>query len=522
MQVKKRYGISGFLGYKAEIGNLVIIHPGFNGLLMKVMLISMLVMVMLLASAFNVQAQTVYCVRAGATGTNNGSDWNNAFTTLPATLVRGATYYIADGKYAAYKFDDPVSGTSVITIKKATASDHGTNTGWRSTYGDGQAVFANYIQFETDWYVFDGNGTHTIPSSNTDDYGFKIYATSVQPGVIRFGRQEVGHPGCDHITVRYTHVYNEECACKDGGNGGARSLYFYTANYIKMQYCFLERSQQDGIVITSSTNLLFENCYMYQLGQLNAYTGTNYHGQTVMIFYGPSSDIIFRNNIWRACQGQALIQCNISSANKSNIRFYGNVVFNHYNTVESPGFYSGGIISCFYGTYAMNGYYVYNNTFVNIGGDNNSSGSACASNRIPYPAKVTASYFHNNLFYNCHTILGSKEWDSYSYQASGGGDTAGGTNEQTGLGSSIFQSYTGNDFRLTGPTSPAKTLPSEKWWSGGVDSFFGTIDSAVDMYGNTRGADGTWDRGAFEYGKGEGVGRPLPPAGLRIFEAGKS
>src|SRR4030042_2436744 len=172
--MKKKYGISGFLGYKAEIGNLFIIHPGFNGLLMKVMLISMLVLVGLLASVFDVQAQTVYCVRAGATGTNNGSDWNNAFSTLPATLVRGATYYVADGEYSAYKFDDSVSGTSVITIKKATASDHGTNTGWLSSYGDGQAVFSGYILFDTSYWVFDGNGTHTIPSNDTDDYGFKV------------------------------------------------------------------------------------------------------------------------------------------------------------------------------------------------------------------------------------------------------------------------------------------------------------------------------------------------------------
>ena len=33
------------------------------------------------------------------------------------------------------------SGTQYITIKKAIETDHGTNTGWNSDYGDGQAVF---------------------------------------------------------------------------------------------------------------------------------------------------------------------------------------------------------------------------------------------------------------------------------------------------------------------------------------------------------------------------------------------
>jgi len=36
-------------------------------------------------------------VRAGATGAGDGSDWENAYTQLPPNLVRGDTYYIADG-----------------------------------------------------------------------------------------------------------------------------------------------------------------------------------------------------------------------------------------------------------------------------------------------------------------------------------------------------------------------------------------------------------------------------------------
>jgi parallel beta-helix repeat protein len=57
-------------------------------------------------------------VRAGAIGNGTGSDWTNAITQLPATLTRGYTYYIADGSYGSYTFDDAVSGTQVITLKK--------------------------------------------------------------------------------------------------------------------------------------------------------------------------------------------------------------------------------------------------------------------------------------------------------------------------------------------------------------------------------------------------------------------
>lgn len=63
-------------------------------------------------------------------GSGDGSAWNNAWDDLPATLTRGDTYYIGDGTYGGYTFNDAVSGTDIIYIKKATAGDHGTETGW--------------------------------------------------------------------------------------------------------------------------------------------------------------------------------------------------------------------------------------------------------------------------------------------------------------------------------------------------------------------------------------------------------
>src|SRR5205807_5270977 len=79
-------------------------------------------------------------VRAGATGNGSGSDWTNAYRDLPAGLVRGDTYYVAAGNYGSHTFNDSVSGTSVITIQRATVADHGTEVGWSSSY-DGQAAW---------------------------------------------------------------------------------------------------------------------------------------------------------------------------------------------------------------------------------------------------------------------------------------------------------------------------------------------------------------------------------------------
>src|SRR6059036_1896844 len=89
--------------------------------------------------AMPAQAANHY-VRSGATGTGTGADWTNAFTALPATLVRGDTYYIAAGTYSGYTFNTPVSGTTLITVKAATIADHGTSVGWSDAFA-GQALF---------------------------------------------------------------------------------------------------------------------------------------------------------------------------------------------------------------------------------------------------------------------------------------------------------------------------------------------------------------------------------------------
>src|SRR5688500_13240838 len=96
-------------------------------------------------------------VRSGATGT--GTDWNNACgdfagSCAVSTMARGDVYYVADGSYPARDWNKATSGTSLITIKKATASDHGTDTGWSAGYGDGQAVFVGTNTISTGYWDF--------------------------------------------------------------------------------------------------------------------------------------------------------------------------------------------------------------------------------------------------------------------------------------------------------------------------------------------------------------------------------
>jgi hypothetical protein len=107
----------------------------FRGL---VALLALVVIQCFLVSAAHAASKYV---RAGAIGNGSGADWANAYPTLPSTLVRGDTYYIADGNYGGYTFNTPTSGQQYIYIKKASGGDHGTDVGWNSSFGDGQVVF---------------------------------------------------------------------------------------------------------------------------------------------------------------------------------------------------------------------------------------------------------------------------------------------------------------------------------------------------------------------------------------------
>jgi hypothetical protein len=95
-----------------------------------------------------------YYISSIGSGNKNGSDWNNAYEGLPLNLDRGATYYIAEGNYSNYTFDDVELDNEYIFIKKATINEHGTNVGWQNDSGDGQTIFSS-LTFETSKYVLD-------------------------------------------------------------------------------------------------------------------------------------------------------------------------------------------------------------------------------------------------------------------------------------------------------------------------------------------------------------------------------
>ncbi len=125
------------------------------------------------------------CVYIKPGGTGGGSSWTDARGWFPTPPARGTTYYVAAGDYTSYGryIMTDVSGTSLITIKKATNADHGTDTGWSNCAGCGigQAVFKGFEINNMGYVTLDGSYEPGMNGSLL--YGFKTTSTQGQTGI---------------------------------------------------------------------------------------------------------------------------------------------------------------------------------------------------------------------------------------------------------------------------------------------------------------------------------------------------
>jgi len=228
--------------------------------------IIILSILVLLLFAVNQSHAANHYIRAGATGTGDGSDWTNAWTDFPKSYttyiaaVRGDTYYYADGTYVGWQtraagIDSTAGATEYVTIKKATVADHGDTTGWLDSYGDGVANITSNIKISNSCFLIDGQaGTG---ADTTTAYGFKLTSTTslalmtINTGAdsIKINQVEFQHNGIDtnlnHDCInlvssssnRSTNIQITECYLHDVNR---TMILMYYANQILIQITSLQ------------------------------------------------------------------------------------------------------------------------------------------------------------------------------------------------------------------------------------------------------------------------------------------
>lgn len=416
------------------------------------------------------EAGTYYYVRAGAEGSNDGSDWTNAYTALPATLVRGETYYIADGTYGSYTFDDVESYAEYITIKKATGAAHGTSTGWDASYGDGQAIFdtASLI-FSTGYYVIDGVSGGG-PSSWDSGHGFVVQHTK-GGNRIRF------NANVDHITISHAEITNSDDTANDVNYG---SLIFSYANVtdITISDCYIHNVF--GCCI--QTGYVGADNWTIERSKIGDNTGTASNHSDLWSAMG-NDGWVWRHNYlyqWRSTGALIALNGTESGTGDDNIcedwHIYGNIF-------DQDGSSSTGVIKA--NQDGSNDQYarrwrVYNNTFIDL-----DSASTWVSFVIHTTGEADNS-MRNNLFWSIDSIDTGNSWsdeDHNHYKLGLNGSFLTGENDST-IASDPFTDYANGDYTLSAGIAGDATIGAEY---------------ATDMLAVTRGADEVWDIGAYEY-----------------------
>jgi len=415
-------------------------------------------------------------VRAGANGNGGGTDWTNAYNTLPSSLVRGDTYYIADGNYGSYRFDDAMSGETFITIKKATSSDHGTNIGWNATYGDGQAIFSSSgtpISMYASYMIIDGQ-----VGSGKNGHGFVFQCTS--GGANTRGLTFGSSTGITDVILRHVEISNTithtttDCEVIYANNA---------ADNVTIQYCYLHDCNYSAVIQTlNNDNWIIEhsvlaNAWSKEMWSDHDSTNITVRYCTVENFRG-TGGFIFEG--------------------VSNFNCYGNVFFNSDSSYDSYGVDTA-IIGTWYGKSEVGtNWRIYNNTFVNF------QSTSMTAYRIG-PEVGTGNVCYNNIFFN---INGGVSFGSitHDYNAFSGDNGVSESHAQTRLSADIFRDFNRNDFTLVTNTDAGISLPAPY---------------NRDINNNIRGADAIWDRGAYEYSSGLAQTAPaIPdaPSGLRIIQ----
>jgi hypothetical protein len=165
------------------------------------------------ALALPAAAQTTRYFRQGATGNNSGADWTNAcpgFTGACAisNLPRPSKVCVAEGYYGSIDLNKANSGTSLISIVRAINSLRDpadtyacrTAVGWNDSFGDGQASFDS-VFFTTDFWLLDGvvrnesNPPFSWNAETRTEYGFRVSQI--------FSNTAVNGNCAEEVTIRY-------------------------------------------------------------------------------------------------------------------------------------------------------------------------------------------------------------------------------------------------------------------------------------------------------------------------------
>jgi hypothetical protein len=364
-----------------------------------------------------------HVVTAAGSGAHTGADWNNAFTKLPATLVRGDTYYLADGSYGSYTFN--TAGTTAITIFKATGAigtpgPHCTDTGWvQSTMGSSSAKFTQWGEGASSgghytltgvFGGFDGtklpangsfgicvSGSGSCTSGSTCNLG--QLSRCVQLDSVDSGS------AYNSVTFSFVELMGTGATSTANTNTPDDLVYYGGSSNLTLDHMYMHDSSCDFTFGYGSTNLTVQYSYFYKNWGAGACHGqVAWNGNT-------HTGMVWRYNTFRTIEGTAVITAAAAGGGTSlsGMQMYGNT-FYWGGTADKTGYQclGNGLISCVNTGVSCSAIKFYNNTIVGFPADSSNGGPAsCGASGAGFYEDGSATWsgltYENNLWYGNST-----------------------------------------------------------------------------------------------------------------------
>jgi hypothetical protein len=420
--------------------------------------------------------ETHWYVRTSSAGSANGTNWSNAWSITNlnsnwSSIGPGDTIWFAGGSYTT-GIEMGASGTAgnIITFKRATVANHGTDTGWSSGF-DSQVVIAPSGGGTPVLWYYGGGDYVTIDGVTTNGIKLQYDNTSVS---------FLGGVSCGG-SINFYVIIILYCDISGPGTGtyGNPVLFLYTADNapilvkgsgdvynVTFSYCDVHSGVniiQAGY-IGIAYNWILEHCRFFD----NVVDGGFFHAN---VFYTQGAhDWTIRYCDFSGWHVEGIVI--FSTMVPINFYVYGNVF--HHQVSGSP--------SCFWNADIGGGVdgplYLYNNTFYGVTITNGQS------NDRPF---ASGSLARNNIYWNSTWADAISDSD-YNFSDSSGTGKGGARSITTGV--NPFINGPAGNFHIVGTVGA--TYPRDKGVSLGSPY-------QTDPDGVTRGGDGTWDMGSYEF-----------------------
>lgn len=479
-------------------------------------------------------------IRAGASGSGTGADWADAYIGFgtgtgqlnPANMSRGVTYWIANGNYGNVSFTTPDSGSQVITIEGATATTHGPAPDWNSSYA-GQALFGESAVL-TDYWTLDGQ---TRGADWQSGYTIKFWNQSDPTGAgmmisgnhdLRFDYIEMEGTGAGFPNNTAT---SDRCSEQNCGNWQDFSIYetVPVAN-VYVGHGFYHHTGTGQFQMNATGNGGTINSNMIWEYNWISYNHTGQNGQHDEAYSLLANSVTIRYNVFQDISGSGIIvDASANAPAMHDWSVYGNLFFNDaaylalgpvywLNSVDQGILVLGdGSGSGANGAEVLSGTFIFaNNTIANF----DPPGVSCLGTYSTLPIAATQlvsgtanTIIENNLWYNSYCVYGN--YTPFCQHVSGTCTEDYNASYSAGLNATLYNWQTQatpapHDINVSATTDPFTdssasaiagfelTTPDPFVASPGVP--LGALGAPfdLDMLGITRGANGTWDRGALQ------------------------